>query len=258
MSRLPSVFISHGGPPLALEHNATTEFFARLGKDLAAATSILSVSAHWHARRATASLASHPETIYDFGGFDPALYQMNYPAPGAPALARRAVALLTEAGIEAGLDPDHGLDHGSWIPLKMMFPRAEIPVTQLSIVHSLDPALHLEMGKALAPLRDEGVLVLGSGGAVHPLGAPGVRFGAEPEPWVQAFDDWLTDAIERNDHAALLKFGEAPGAKMAQYYPDHFMPVLVAAGAGGPGAKGRTLYRGTSMGVFTMSAYSFE
>src|SRR5690349_9411140 len=112
--RLPSVFISHGGPPLALERNRTTEFFAQLGRELAGAEAILSVSAHWHARRPTASLAERPETIHDFGGFDPRLYEMRYPAPGAPALARRAVGLLQGAGLDAGLDPAHGIDHGTW------------------------------------------------------------------------------------------------------------------------------------------------
>jgi len=255
--RQPSLFISHGAPTLALDDNAATRFLASLGRQVSGAEAILCVSAHWQASRPTVSLAQWPATIHDFGGFDARLSTLTYTPAGAPEVAERAAQRLEAAGIAAARNPERGLDHGAWVPLRHMLPEADIPVAQLSIVSSLDAADHLALGRALAPLRDEGVVILGSGGAVHPLGLPGLRFGGETPAWVAAFDDWLTAAVEAGDHAALARFREAPGADKAQFYPDHFMPLLVAAGAGHPQAAGQSLYRETVLGAFTLSAYAW-
>ncbi|MHB8585969.1 MAG: DODA-type extradiol aromatic ring-opening family dioxygenase [Thermoplasmatota archaeon] len=256
--RAPSIFLSHGGPNLAVEASPTAEFLAQLGSSLKDARAVLSISAHWQESRPTASVAEKPATIHDFGGFGPELMTMQYPAPGEPAVARKAADLLRRAGFDATLDPRRGFDHGTWVPLKRMFPNADMPVATVSILDSLDPEAHLAMGVALRPLRDEGIVVLGSGGAVHPLGVPGLRPTPSAHPAAVAFDDWLVDAAQRGDRDSLLHFRQAPGASFAQFYPDHFMPLLVALGAGGPGAKAKVLHREMMMGIFTLTSFEFD
>jgi 4,5-DOPA dioxygenase extradiol len=167
--RQPAIFISHGSPTLPLERSAAVEFLRQLGPMLGRPEAILAVSAHWDTARPAVSTAKEPETIYDFYGFPPELYRLRYPAPGAPKLAERAAALLETRGLRTDIDPERGLDHGAWTSLMLMYPKADIPVTQLSIQSRLGPGHHVRLGEALRPLRDEGVLILASGGATHNL-----------------------------------------------------------------------------------------
>ena len=258
---LPSLFVSHGAPTLPFEDASPARaFLAGLGGQIPKPRAILAVSAHWETARPTLSGAERPATVHDFYGFPRELYALRYPAPGAPALAERAAGLLREAGLPAGLDPGQGLDHGAWVPLLLAFPEADIPVAQLSVQPAGGAAAHLALGRALAPLRDEGVLILGSGGAVHNLGR--IRYGGGPLPvsapaWAQAFEDWLVGAVEAGDAAALAAWlDEAPEARIAQPSDEHFLPLLVALGAGG-GAPGRVLHRGFEHGSLSMAAFGW-
>ncbi len=166
---LPSVFVSHGAPSLPFEEVPARRFLEDLGRELGRPEAVLCVSAHWESRRPALSLAEAPETIHDFFGFPQALYEISYTAPGAPDVARRAAALLEQAGSKPALIGERGLDHGAWVPLMLMYPEAKTPVTQLTVQTRDGPAAHLAVGRALAPLRAEGVLILASGGAVHNL-----------------------------------------------------------------------------------------
>jgi aromatic ring-opening dioxygenase catalytic subunit (LigB family) len=196
---------------------------------------ILVVSAHWLEARPTVTAAAAPPLIYDYRGFPPQTYQLKYPAPGDPALAARVVRLLADAGIEAGADAARGLDHGVFVPLLVLYPAAGIPVVQLSMIRSLDPAAHIALGRALAPLRDEGVLIVGSGMSFHNLQN---FYSADPRLFAIAekFDAWLTEAAAAEPaarDAALARWAEAPGARISHPHEDHLLPLMAAAGAAG-------------------------
>jgi 4,5-DOPA dioxygenase extradiol len=199
--------------------------------------------------------------MHDFSGFPRELYGITYPAPGDPELARKVARLVEAAGLPCDIDTGRGLDHGAWVPMKLMFPGAEIPVIQLSIQGHLDPARHLALGEAIATLRHDNVLVMGSGGAVHPLGDPTVALGEglPTDTWAMAFNEWLNRAVTTGDRKSLIRYRElAPSAAHAQPYPDHFMPLLVALGAAGPGAKGVILHQSWYWGNLGMGAYEFR
>ena len=166
----PSVFVSHGPPTMVVDDVAVRGFLGELGRGLGRPAAVLCVSAHWDTAAPCIGSAARPETIHDFYGFPAELYDLRYPAPGAPELAARTLTLLAEAGIEARLDPGRGLDHGAWEPLMLMYPEADVPVAQLSIQSTAGAAAHLALGRALAPLRRDGVLVLGSGQKTRPRG----------------------------------------------------------------------------------------
>ncbi|MDA1090196.1 MAG: class III extradiol ring-cleavage dioxygenase [Proteobacteria bacterium] len=255
--KFPSVFVSHGAPTIVLEDSPALTFWRNLGKQLGRPRSVLCISAHWGTDAPMVSAAADPETIHDFYGFPEALYQLSYPAPGAPDLARHAAELLSNANLTCGVSPDRGLDHGTWIPLMMMFPDADVPVTQLSIQPALGPGAHLELGRALAPLREEGVLVLASGGAVHNLQSfrPG---STEVSDWAQRFDDWLVSTAEAGDADALVDYRNlSPDGAKAHPQDEHYLPLLVALGAGGEKAGGRVLHRGFMDGDLSMTALAF-
>jgi len=256
---MPSpIFVSHGAPTLILEPVAARSFMQALGAGRPRPAAILAVSAHWETGTPRVSRAEHPETIHDFGGFAPELYRLRYPAPGAPALAGRVVELLTAAGFDAAEDPARGLDHGAWVPLMLMRPEADVPVAQLSIQPALGAEHHLRLGAALAPLAAEGVLVLGSGSAVHNLGALAWNRQDAPESWAVEFDAWLADAVARGDRAALADYRRrAPHAVQAHPRDEHLLPLLVAFGAGGAGVKGRRLHGSFTHGNLSMAAYEF-
>jgi 4,5-DOPA dioxygenase extradiol len=256
--RIPSVFVSHGAPTLALEESVHTEFLRALGRALGTPRAILAVSAHWDTPGFAVSGAERPRTIHDFGGFAPELYELRYPAPGAPRLADRAAALLAAEGIASDVSPTRGLDHGAWVPLRHMYPDADVPVAQLSVSSGLGPAAHVALGRALAPLRDEGVLVLGSGGAVHNLGRIDFR-GGQTAPWAAAFDAWIAERLIDGNTDELARYRSlAPGATTAHPTEEHLVPVFVALGAGGEGARGEILHRGFTFGNLSMAAYAFR
>jgi len=260
MSRLPTVFVSHGAPTLALEPAEPGAMLARLGRELPRPQSILVVSAHWEAGRPAVSAATLPRTIHDFYGFPPELYSLSYGAPGAPGLAGRVKELLVAADMDCDESPDRGLDHGAWVPLRCLYPEADVPVTQLAVSPGLGAAHHLELGRALAPLADEGVLVLGSGGLTHNLRE--VRFDAPAAPapgWVRAFADWAAAVATAGDAAALVDYRRR-GPQACRNHPseEHFLPLLVAMGAAGEGACGARMPGGFSHGVLAMDAFVFS
>lgn len=254
----PAVFVSHGAPTLAVERNDTVEFLKRLGKELGRPDAILCVSAHWDTAAPAVSGAERPETIHDFGGFPEELYRMRYPAPGAPALAARVNELLGGADIACTIAPTRGLDHGAWVPLKLIYPEADIPVTQLSVQPALGTGHHLRLGRALAPLREEGVLVLATGSATHNLSRIGR--GETPPEWARKFDEWLYRKISDGAVEELLEYRMlAPHASIAHPTDEHLLPLFVALGAGSGESQtpGRGLHRGWTWESLSMAAYGF-
>jgi 4,5-DOPA dioxygenase extradiol len=260
-TRLPTLFVSHGAPTLIQEDVPARAFLQSLGSRFPGIQGVLCISAHWNLEVPAVNALEHPETIHDFYGFPQSLYRIQYPAHGSPALAGRVAGLLNDAGIPCTTDTARGLDHGTWVPMMLMFPDADVPVVQLSIRRDLDPDRHLAMGEAIAGLRDEGILVVGSGGAVHPLGDPTASLGegAPTEAWAEEFNDWLADAVTRGDRKRLLGYREhAPHAERAHPYPDHYMPILAALGAAGPAARGTVIHHSWDLGDLGMDAYTFD
>lgn len=260
MTRQPALFISHGAPTLALETGQTRDFLARLGAGLTRPRAILVVSAHWETAAPAVSTATQPETIHDFYGFPQALYEMRYPAPGAPEVARQAAQLLGDAGLPAVAVPDRGLDHGAWVPLALMFPAADIPVAQIAVQTRQGPAHHLRMGEALRPLRDAGVLIVASGSATHNLGEFGRHeFAAPPPAWVSAFNEWLAAALAAGRTADLLDYRRlAPQAVRNHPTEEHLLPLFAALGAATPGVAPRRIHEAYTWGVIGMDAYRFD
>jgi len=252
---LPALFLSHGAPTLAVEETAETRAWAELGRELPKPRAILAVSAHWDSDTPAVSGAAKPETIHDFSGFPRALYEQRYPAPGAPELAELAARTLAHAGMPCAIDPRRGLDHGAWVPLKWMYPAADIPVTQLSVQSHRGARHHHELGRALAPLRDDGVLILCSGGIVHNLRE--IQWQArEPVEWAKEFNDWIADRVARGAVDELLDYrAKAPSAARSHPTDEHLEPFFVALGAGGPGA--RRLALGFTYGTLGMDSFVF-
>lgn len=253
----PSVFVSHGAPTLLLDGTPTRDFLQGLGSELPRPRAVLCVSAHWETARPRLTGGARPQTVHDFYGFPPALYEQRYPAPGDPALAEEVSALLQEAGFEAEVDEARGLDHGAWVPLKLMYPQADVPVVQLSLQTGLGTEHHLVLGRALKALRERDVLVLGSGGATHNL-ADFHRHAldAPPEGYALEFDAWLEQAIAEERTQALLHYERGPHGPRNHPTPEHYLPLLVAYGAGG--GSGRRLHAGFTFGVLSMAAYAWD
>jgi aromatic ring-opening dioxygenase catalytic subunit (LigB family) len=216
---------------------------------------ILVVSGHWETAGSCLTGSARPGLLFDYYGFPPHTYQLRYDAPGAPDLAERAAGLLLAAGFEASLDGERGLDHGAFVPLKVAFPQAEIPVIQMSLDCSLDPALHGAAGAALASLRDEGVLILGSGMSFHNLRAYGDPRATTPS---LAFDRWLADAVQqtgRGRDVALAAWEQAPAARLSHPREEHLLPLMVAAGASRN--AGRQVYGELVLGT-AVSGFRFD
>jgi aromatic ring-opening dioxygenase catalytic subunit (LigB family) len=264
--RQPAIFLPHGGGPCffmdwtwgpADTWKATQRFLEGLaGTLLEAPRAIVVVSGHWEEPAFIASAAAQPALIFDYSGFPEHTYRLTWPAPGEPELAARIAGLLGQAGLPAALSADRGFDHGVFVPLKVAFPEAQIPVVSLSLAGSLDPALHLAAGRALAPLRDEGVLIVASGMSFHNLRG---YFRPETPERARAFDAWLTHAVEKPAHgrdALLMAWRNAPFAAYAHPREEHLIPLLVAAGAGGE-APGKRVFGDEPMGA-AISAYRFE
>lgn len=232
MSRTPVLFLGHGSPMNAIEDNAWSRDWARLGRELPRPRAILMISAHWETRGASAvGAASAPETIHDFGGFPQALFDVRYPAPGDPALAAQVAELLSPDPVVQ--HPTRGLDHGAWGVLRPMYPEADIPVVQLSLDRGRPDRWHYEAGRRLAPLRDEGVMILGSGDIVHNLRAIDFR-RPETLPWAERFNDRAKALILAGDHDPLIDWRSlGPDAEASINSAEHYLPLLYVLGAAG-------------------------
>lgn len=256
-SRLPSLFVSHGSPTFALEPGLAGPALTALGRELPRPRAVLVVSPHWMTAQPVVSTAAAPETIHDFGGFAPALYRLRYPAPGHPALAQRALELLSAAGWEARSHPGRGLDHGAWVPLLHLYPQADVPVFQVSLPARLDGDSAYALGQALAPLADEGVLIVGSGSLTHNLYEVAWH---EPEAadYASEFAAWIGEAVAHGRHAALRHaIDEAPHGHRAHPTPEHYWPLVVAAGAAGADAPTRLIKGCIEHGVLAMDGFAF-
>lgn len=260
---MPSYFISHGGGPwpwipemragLATLERALVEMVAGFPRR---PTAILMVSGHWETAAVRVMSAARPGMIYDYSGFPPHTYQIVYGAPGAPAVADHAARLLVDAGIAAMLDPAQGFDHGTFAPMAVMYPAADMPLLQLSILRNHDPAEHFRIGRALAPLRDEGIAIIGSGLSFHNLRL----FGPAARQPSAAFDAWLTDALARPPAAreqAMLAWEQAPFARVCHPREDHLVPLFVALGAAGADPATRIYHDADIMGGVTASSFAF-
>ncbi|MFC6635731.1 4,5-DOPA dioxygenase extradiol [Microbulbifer taiwanensis] len=249
--RMPVLFIGHGSPMNAIESNPYTESWRRLGERLPRPRAILAISAHWYTDGTHVTAMARPQTLHDFRGFPPSLYECEYPAPGAPQLARRIRQLLEPMNI--GLSNDWGLDHGSWSVLMQMYPRAEIPTLQLSIDAGKPAEFHYQLGQQLRALRDEGVLILASGNVVHNLGLLRREANAEPYDWASAFNDRVRNALIDGDHGFLIHCEQA-GAEARLSIPtaEHFLPLLYILGASDGGDKLEFPCDGIALGAISM------
>ena len=256
---MPTLFVSHGSPDLILQDNGDVRFFQELGRSLPRPETILCVSAHWDTREPTTSGPDKPQTIHDFYGFQAELYDLRYSCPGAPSLAREISEILSEADFESTVSLQRGLDHGAWVPLMLMYPDAEIPVIQLSIQTGSNTRHHHRIGQALARLRDQDVLIIGSGGATHNLREFGrYAMDAPPIAYAQAFDDWLAVSIEKGAGEDILDYRTlAPEARRNHPSEDHFLPIFAPLGAAGKGAKGSRIHRNITYGILSMAAFAW-
>lgn len=261
MTFMPPLFVSHGAPNLVLYPTPARAFLSTLGRTGPRPDAILIASAHYEADRPTLSGDAMPAMIYDFGGFERELFTMRYPALGSPALAETAEGLLRQAGFDAAIETNRGYDHGTWVPLMLMYPEADIPVVQLSIEPHAGPRHHVQLGAALAPLTRQNVLVIGSGAITHNLGAffrGGFKRDSAAEPWVTAFADWVGARLAEGDVAALVDYrAKAPFARENHPTEDHVLPLFVALGAAGGGTAERVHASG-QYGVLAMDVYRFD
>lgn len=261
---LPSMFLSHGSPVLPLVQAPARDFLSGLGAWVEAhhgrPKAILVASAHWETAVPTVNAVAVNPTIHDFFGFPEALYRMSYPAPGDPKLADRVSDCLCAAGLASSIDHQRGLDHGAWCPLILAWPGADIPVLQVSVQSGLGPAHHLELGVALRPLREEGVLVIGSGSWTHDLR----RFRGQPidapeAPDVAEFSDWMDKAVMQARRCDLLTYRhQAPHAARQHPTEEHLLPLFVALGAGSAQIRAERLHSSATHGVLRMDAYAFH
>jgi len=255
---LPSLFISHGSPMLALEPGDSGPALARLAGQLPKPKAIVIVSAHWESDELLVSANPQPRTWHDFGGFPQALHEVQYPAPGNPELATRVADLLTAARLPARLDAQRPFDHGVWVPLSLMYPEADVPVVQVSLPSRQGPALQTQVGQALASLRQEDILLIGSGSITHNLRDLDWNAGPESiEPWAKSFRDWIVEKLAANDEAALHDYRRlAPNAVRSHPSDEHLLPLYFARGAGA-GAEFSVAHQGFIMGTLGMDIYRF-
>ena len=252
-----SVFISHGSPMHALQPGPAGEAWQALARRLPRPKAILIASAHWETNLPMLTGSEKPETIHDFYNFPEPLYRLRYPSPGAPEVARRAQALLKEAGITAGIDGCRGLDHGAWSPLLYMYPDADIPVVQISVQPELGPRHHVAVGNALKSLANEGVLIIGSGHMTHNLRDWSRGQGA-PAPYAKEFQAWVFDKLNKKDVDTLVDYRSAsPHGVRAHPTDEHFLPLFFALGAAAEKAKPERVYDAIDAGVLAMDAYVF-
>jgi 4,5-DOPA dioxygenase extradiol len=263
MTRQPVLFVSHGAPTAALDTGPYAASLRRFGASLAGAarpSAIVVVSAHWQVRGPVGVTgAMRPEIIHDFYGFPEPLYRLRYDAPGEPRLAARIASRLSAGGVPAVVSEKRGLDHGAWVPLRLALPEATIPVLQVALP-AVPPAALVGLGEVLRPLRDEGVLLVASGGMVHNLGALDfARPDAPAAPWAVAFDGWAFERAARRDHEALARWTQlAPEPARAHPHSDHFDPLLVAVGAAWPGEVVEPIYAGFEYASLSLRTFAFR
>ena len=259
MTQWPTMFISHGAPTLAIDDDLAHRFLVDFGKQLGKPEAILLLSAHFEAPVATVTASPAPKTIYDFGGFPDELYNIRYPAPGDPELAQRTSGLLQAGGLSTIASLSRGLDHGAWVPLSLLYPDADVPVVQLSIDSRQGPAYHLRLGEMLRPLRDEGILIIGSGGATHNLASAIHAQHDDPVPQrVLRFREWLASAVTKGRRDDIANYRAlAPEAAFNHPTDEHFFPLLCAMGATKPGEPGRRVHASETYGALAMDAYLF-
>lgn len=256
MTTAPSIFVSHGSPMFALEPGLLGPNLRAIGDAVPGVTAVLVVSPHWQTRGVRVGSSAAPETIHDFGGFPEPLYRLQYPAPGAPAMAQDAARLLSDAGFEVALDEHRGLDHGAWVPLRYLFPRADVPVFQVSLPQHIDAAGALRLGRALAPLRKRGVLVVGSGSLTHNLYE--FRQHIRDPEYAQQFADWVRDAVAARDVDALVDYRRrTPHGERAHPTEEHYLPLLVALGASFAADAAQRIEGGMTCGVLSMDSFAF-
>ncbi|WP_291993646.1 class III extradiol ring-cleavage dioxygenase [Candidatus Accumulibacter sp. ACC003] len=257
MHRLPSVFVSHGAPTFAIEPGLAGPQLTTLGRELAKPRAVLIVSPHWMTPRPQVGMVERPRTIHDFGGFDPALYEIDYPVHGHPQLARRTLDLLQKNGWSPRPDERRGLDHGAWVPMLYLYPEVDVPVFQVSLPSRLDADSAWSFGQALAPLADDGVLIVGSGSLTHNL--YDVRGGhGHEEAYAAEFAAWVRDAVTTGDSTRLRQtLALAPHAERAHPSAEHFWPLLVAAGAAASSLPATVIEGGITHGVLAMDCFIF-
>ncbi|HEY0799186.1 MAG TPA: 4,5-DOPA dioxygenase extradiol [Candidatus Baltobacteraceae bacterium] len=254
---LPTIFFGHGNPMNAIQTNAYTQAWSAIGKSLPRPRAILCISAHWYVAGTSVTAMEHPRTIHDFGGFPRELFEVTYPAPGDSGLAERVAQALTP--IDVGQDQRWGLDHGAWSVLVHLFPKADIPVVQLSIDETQPAAFHYDVGKRLAPLRDEGILIIGSGNIVHNLEAYAWgRHAVAPFSWTARFENQARAALRAGQDQTLVGY-ETLGsdAALAAPTPEHYLPLLYVLGARKPGEPVRFPVEGVDGGSISMLAVQF-
>ena len=252
--RQPAVFIGHGSPMYALEPNRHTAAWAALGKRLHKPDAILLISAHWLTRGIWLTAMQQPKTIHDFGGFPEALFQIQYPAPGSPALAQRVQSLLTQAVVLE--EHEWGIDHGAWSVLRYLYPNADVPVVQLSLDGSLSAKEHYTLAKQLAPLRDENILILGSGNIVHNLRLIDWDSEAAPLPWAADFNQFFMSQMLANQHPSLLDWQAAgDAARLSIPTPEHYWPALYPLALQGSEEQVEIITNGIEMGSISMLSF---
>ncbi len=260
---MPTVFISHGAPTIALEDQPSRRFLSALGGRLARPRAIVVVSAHWETTDVCVLDGASLNTLHDFYGFDPAYYELRYPVRGASDVAAGIASRLGAAGIRVSCDSERGLDHGAWIPLSLMYPAADIPVTQISVCPAQSALFHWRVGRALSALHHDGVLILGSGAMTHNL-EEFRRHRTTPDalptpPWAHEFCAWAAERIESGDDDALIGWRDtAPAAALAHPSNEHFLPLHVAMGAAGVSWTGERIHHGFMYGAIGMDAYIFK
>lgn len=254
----PAIFLGHGSPMNALERNARTQAWSEVGRRYGKPKAILAISAHWYIRGTAVTAMRKPPTIHDFGGFPPALHAFDYPAPGDPALAARVKALL--APLDVRMDEEWGLDHGTWAVLCHVYPQADVPIVQLAIDGTRPARFHYELGQRLAPLRDEGIMLVGSGNVVHNLRVMRRMEGAGGAyPWALQFEKAVRGYLERNEHAPLVDYhllGEP--AALSVPTPEHYLPLLYIAGAQRPGDSLAVLVDGIDLASVSMLSIAYD
>lgn len=259
---LPSIYVSHGSPMVLLNNTPARDFLAGFGRELGKPKAILICTAHFETNVPALTTDEKPQMIYDFGGFPRPLFEMVYAAPGSPALAERAAELLAQKGIKAYGVHDRGFDHGTWVPLKLMYPDADVPVVQLAVQPNKDGLHHMKLGEALAPLRDEDVLVIGSGSMTHnlyELSRLGRHMDLPTPDWVKTFGEWAHQAIEEGRRDDIAHWDQrAPFARENHPSPEHFLPLPFAMGAAGPDVRGKRVHSSCEYGVLMMDAYTFD